>query len=87
MYGIKTIELNKDYYYLTPDHHELIDTILHEIAHALHFKESGKTGHTEGWRRVCVRIGAEPNRLTEDAVMPTIKTRKISDNRANFEID
>jgi predicted SprT family Zn-dependent metalloprotease len=35
------------------------DTILHEIAHAL----AGPThGHDRAWKRICIRIGADPTR-------------------------
>jgi predicted SprT family Zn-dependent metalloprotease len=72
---------------LTPDHWVLLDTILHEIAHAIHFEETGDSDHSEGWKRVCVRIGANPKRLNTNAVMPTVATRKVSHNRANVFVD
>jgi predicted SprT family Zn-dependent metalloprotease len=37
------------------------DTILHEIAHAL---TTG--GHTEEWKRTCLRIGAKPERCWDE---------------------
>ncbi len=43
------------------------DTILHEIAHAL---AGPKAGHGRAWRAVCKRIGARPERLDREAVMP-----------------
>lgn len=36
-----------------------VDTILHEIAHAL---AGSKAGHGKDWKDVCVRIGARPER-------------------------
>ena len=38
------------------------DTLLHEIAHALHYLETGKTNHNNGWRKFALRVGCEPKR-------------------------
>lgn len=38
------------------------DTLLHEIAHALHFLETGKTNHSNGWKKYALRVGCEPKR-------------------------
>jgi predicted SprT family Zn-dependent metalloprotease len=51
---------------------EVIDTILHEIAHAL-----VPGGHTPAWRRMCLQIGAKPRRcFSQTAVnLPEIKRK------------
>lgn len=42
---------------------EVLDTILHEIAHALAALETGENcGHDERWKTICRRIGARPER-------------------------
>ena len=41
---------------------EVIDTILHEIAHAL---VGRKHGHNKVWKDMCVKIGARPNRCAK----------------------
>ena len=42
---------------------EVLDTILHEIAHALAGIETGENcGHDERWKAICRRIGARPER-------------------------
>lgn len=42
---------------------EVLDTILHEIAHALATIETGENcGHDERWKAICRRIGARPER-------------------------
>ena len=38
------------------------DTLLHEIAHALHFLDTGKTNHNNGWKEYAVKVGCEPKR-------------------------
>lgn len=38
------------------------DTLLHEIAHALHFLEAGKTNHNNGWKKFALKVGCEPKR-------------------------
>ncbi len=46
---------------------EVLDTILHEIAHALVTIETGEDcGHDERWKAVCRRIGARPERCYDD---------------------
>jgi predicted SprT family Zn-dependent metalloprotease len=43
------------------------DTVLHEIAHAL---VGPGHGHDAAWRAMCQRVGARPERLSFEAVMP-----------------
>lgn len=38
-----------------------LDTILHEIAHALDYIENKQWGHGPTWKAMCRRIGAKPN--------------------------
>jgi len=38
------------------------DTLLHEIAHALHYLETGKTGHDNGWKEAARRVGCAARR-------------------------
>lgn len=38
------------------------DTLLHEIAHALHFIQTGKTNHSNGWKKFALRVGCQPKR-------------------------
>jgi len=40
----------------------IMDTLLHEIAHALHFLETGKTNHHNGWKKFALKVGCEPKR-------------------------
>jgi predicted SprT family Zn-dependent metalloprotease len=52
---------------------EVLDTILHEIAHAL---VGPRHGHDAAWKAKCVEIGARPRRCYDRAVdMPTGKWR------------
>jgi len=45
---------------------EILDVILHEIAHALDFVRYGNWGHGKSWKKICVEIGADPSRLAHD---------------------
>ena len=38
------------------------DTLLHEVAHAVHYLETGKTNHDNGWKEIAYRVGCEPKR-------------------------
>lgn len=40
----------------------VIDTLLHEIAHALDVEERGYSAHDKNWRKWCKVTGAMPNR-------------------------
>ncbi len=48
------------------------DTILHEIAHAI---AGHKAGHGYEWKKVCIRIGAKPERCydSEETVTPKLR--------------
>lgn len=68
-YKMKTIYLNREFVSLN-DQWPVRDTILHEIAHALC---SPFDKHGPNWKRMCVRIGANPRALTDESsiVAPT----------------
>lgn len=60
----KTITFSKQYSKIDDD--EIIDTILHEIAHALDYIYNKKVSHGETWKKICREIGAKPERLAND---------------------
>jgi predicted SprT family Zn-dependent metalloprotease len=65
-YSDRRIELS--HYFVTHNDEAAVrDTVLHEVAHAL---AGERAGHGPRWRGICVRIGAEPQRLDRTAVMP-----------------
>ncbi len=65
-YTRRRIELSM-YFVAHNDEEAVRDTVLHEIAHAL---AGEKAGHGAKWKSVCKRIGANPERLDREAVMP-----------------
>lgn len=71
MYGNKTISLSRRLVSLNKEE-EVIDTILHEIAHALAGHEAG---HGPIWKQKCIEIGARPVRCynSKNVVTPTPK--------------
>ncbi len=54
------------------DAEKVRDTILHEIAHAI---AGHKAGHGPEWKKVCLQIGAKPERCysTAEVVMPPMR--------------
>lgn len=42
------------------------DTLLHEIAHALHFLDSGKTDHSNAWKKYALKVGCKPKRCADN---------------------
>lgn len=76
-YATKTIRLSRHYVDLnvTERLDDVIDTILHEIAHAL-------TGpghqHDNVWKEVCVQVGAKPIRCYDASVVVMPKGRYLA---------
>src|ERR1700686_5283507 len=56
LYHLRTIELSV-YLILRNPEEEILDTILHEIAHAL---VGPGHGHDKVWKKKCIEIGARP---------------------------
>jgi predicted SprT family Zn-dependent metalloprotease len=53
------------------DESEVLDTIRHEVAHALAWEHGRETGHGAAWKRWCTVTGASPRRCyAEEIVMP-----------------
>jgi hypothetical protein len=52
---------------------ERLDTLLHEMAHAADFLESGNRGHGPSWRDWARRVGARPGRSYE---RPVVRRRR-----------
>lgn len=73
-YRTRTISLSKP---LTEanDYVEVVDTILHEIAHAL----TPRAGHGAEWKKMCIKIGAKPERCysSEEVVSVAGKYRAV----------
>lgn len=57
-YSTKTIELQR-YHAEQSDLKDIVDTLLHEIAHAM----TPGRGHGPEWQAACQQIGAKPERL------------------------
>ena len=63
--GDKRITLSRHLASINSDE-ETLDTILHEIAHALAWVEHGENcGHDERWKAIAGRIGARPERTVD----------------------
>ncbi|ASV44326.1 hypothetical protein PBI_SCTP2_311 [Salicola phage SCTP-2] len=54
----KTIVLNEDYLEVC-NLDIIVDTLFHELAHALAFEIYGDTGHGKYWKHVCRQIGCD----------------------------
>ena len=69
-YGkVKKITLSR--WYVEQNTEELVeDTILHEIAHALDYLDRGYSNHDINWKKICIRIGANPKRCSKEVDKP-----------------
>lgn len=54
---------------------EVIDTVLHEIAHAIAFEKHNEGGHGRVWKTVCLEIGASPSRCYDAEVVERPRKR------------
>lgn len=61
----KMIYLSKELIRLAPDH-IIINTMRHEIAHAVDYKRRGRSDHGWQWKNVALEVGANPDRLVEE---------------------
>ena len=50
----KLVEINNE--------SQVLDTILHEIAHAMDYEERGDTDHGTNWKRIAIEIGCNGER-------------------------
>lgn len=76
-YSRKRITLSKYYVELNVAERlgDIIDTILHEIAHAL---VGPKHGHDDVWKAKCVEIGARPERCYDSKVIDMPKGKYVA---------
>lgn len=65
-FRLKKITLSR-YFVQSNGEAEVLDTILHEIAHAL---AGSAAGHGVQWQMWAIRIGARPERCATNVVMP-----------------
>jgi hypothetical protein len=50
-----------------------VDTLLHEMAHAADFLETGAVGHGPGWRRWARRVGCDPRAVC----LGSVRARRV----------
>jgi predicted SprT family Zn-dependent metalloprotease len=71
--GARIIELSKPWVEANMHSpHEILDVILHEIAHAINRKRNGYDCdcHGKDWKAICIEIGAKPIRCAYGSVRP-----------------
>jgi predicted SprT family Zn-dependent metalloprotease len=56
-----TLTFAADLFKLLDDKHQ-IQTIRHEVAHALAFNKTGTIGHNNAWKLACIVVGCRPER-------------------------
>lgn len=82
----KEITISRTLAALNPDE-EVLDTILHEIAHALAAIEYRENcGHDERWKAICRRIGARPERCYDGEEINAPKAPWILIHRETGEV-
>lgn len=68
------------------DHPTVRDVILHEIAHALAYRQHGARGHGRIWKMICVQIGARPERCYSSRNVKTPLGKWILRHRESGEV-
>ncbi len=85
-YTDKTIAINRDYV-KSAENSDILNTILHEIAHAIAYCRYGcSQGHNNNWKSICVEIGANPRRVYKGSVKLTFAKKAkyfLVDKRTN----
>lgn len=76
-YKNKTIELSLPI--AVSDKEKAIDTLLHELAHAL----TPDDGHGKVWKAKCLEIGAEPKRLADNVKLDS-NLEHLKPNKSNI---
>jgi predicted SprT family Zn-dependent metalloprotease len=71
-YNKKTIFLS-NFLVDTATDEDILDTILHEIAHAIDFKTRGKSNHDWKWKKIAKQLGANPKRCANKMVGVKLK--------------
>ena len=66
-HSIKTIKMSKAFF-LHMEYEDILDTVLHEIAHAL---VGPGHGHGEVWKEMAVRLGATPRATAKGKKLPS----------------
>lgn len=66
---------------------ELLDTILHEFAHAIDFEKNGKSsGHGKPWKNIMNELGLKPNRCGKvNTVIPGKYAFVVKHNENTYE--
>ncbi len=62
-YGI--IYLHQQFLEMCTDEDLILDTLLHEIAHALEYQRHGSSNHGHRWKEICNEIGCTGERETD----------------------
>lgn len=80
--AIRRIELSRWYAmdYLDSNKEEVVETILHELAHALDFNDNGSLNHGIGWQRYCRVLGipgATPGRTLDASKCKRFKYKVV----------
>jgi predicted SprT family Zn-dependent metalloprotease len=73
-YRKRTISISRQLTELNSES-EFIDTVLHEIAHALHWLEGNRGGHDARWKKIATEIGCNGQRCYGQDVI-TMKKAK-----------
>lgn len=62
------------------------DTILHEIAHALAWMNSGERGHGRAWKAWCLQVGAMPRASARGEQLASLPPRYLLRHRETGEV-
>jgi predicted SprT family Zn-dependent metalloprotease len=77
-WATKTISLSRKLVLLNEER-EVQETILHEVAHALHSETRGRSDHGPEWRRIAQSIGCTGRRCYDAANVKTPPRRATID--------
>lgn len=75
-YRNRTISMSRPLCEVNMGREKLMDTLLHEMAHAIAKQRTGVCqGHNDVWKRICVEIGANPQRCYTSEQVTAVKSK------------
>jgi predicted SprT family Zn-dependent metalloprotease len=75
-YSNRTITLSKELTKFEQDKNRVINTILHEVAHAIDYEKRGKSNHDEVWQDIAKSIGCNADEITDNKTLKLDKVYK-----------
>ena len=65
---VTKITLSEPIFNALRDKWSMVNTVYHELAHAIAIRDYGSSKHCDNWREIAIELGASPNRCSSDPI-------------------